>query len=221
MLDAPAPATQPRRMSGGDFRVFQDARPDHERWELIDGVPVMMTPPSIGHNRIASNLERLLNDALEVHDPGREAVQRPGLELGLGADVLTGLGLHAGDKPEPDVAVISYEPRPGRRFIDQAFLLAEIVSGSDGDPVTATGEPWIAMKSRLYRAHADCEVVLIIEQNRIEVRIASRSQAGWTERTLANADDALELPAFGLRCAVGGLYTGTYLRPRPLRRPRA
>src|SRR4051812_40091364 len=47
------------RMSGPDFRAFQDGRPDHERWELISGVPMMMTPPTIAHNRIAGNLERL------------------------------------------------------------------------------------------------------------------------------------------------------------------
>lgn len=75
--------TMQGRLSPAAFRSFQAARPDEERWELIDGTPVMMTPPLIDHNRIASTLERLLNDALERHDPGREAVQRPGLELGL------------------------------------------------------------------------------------------------------------------------------------------
>src|SRR6516164_408420 len=55
------------RMSAQQFRTFQDGRPDHERWELIAGVPMMMAPPTIAHNRIASNLERLLNDALASH----------------------------------------------------------------------------------------------------------------------------------------------------------
>lgn len=225
MLDAPAPAPaakprrQPQQMSARDFRAFQDGRPDQERWELIDGVPVMMTPPFLDHNRIASNLERVLNDALEVHDPTREAVQRPGVELGLGADVLTGLGREAEYRPEPDVAVIAHDPRPGRRFVDRAFLLAEIVSGTDDDPVAAAGEPWIAVKSRLYRAHSACEYVLIVEQRRIEVRIAARTDAGWIDRTLSDAADALVLPSFGFRCTVGDLYAGTHLRPRPVREP--
>jgi Uma2 family endonuclease len=72
------------RMSGAEFRSFQERRPDRERWELVAGVPVMIIPPTIAHNRIASNLERLLNDALDLHDPSRMAVQRPGIELGSG-----------------------------------------------------------------------------------------------------------------------------------------
>jgi hypothetical protein len=45
------------RMSGAEFRSFQERRPDRERWELVAGVPVMIIPPTIAHNRIASNLE--------------------------------------------------------------------------------------------------------------------------------------------------------------------
>nr|WP_238192853.1 hypothetical protein [Methylobacterium frigidaeris] len=43
-----------------------------------------MTPP-IDHNRIASTLERLLNDTLERHDPNREAVPAPDRTHGLAA----------------------------------------------------------------------------------------------------------------------------------------
>ncbi len=55
----------PHRMTGAQFRSFQETRPDHERWELVKGVPIMMVPPTISHQRIADNLTRLLNDAAE------------------------------------------------------------------------------------------------------------------------------------------------------------
>ena len=55
--------------------------PEDERWELINGVSMMMAPPRFVHQRIASNLERLLNDALETRDPARAAYQRGGLNL--------------------------------------------------------------------------------------------------------------------------------------------
>ena len=51
------------------FRAWLESRPDEEHWELIAGVPMMMAPATKAHQRIASNLERLLNDALEVHRP--------------------------------------------------------------------------------------------------------------------------------------------------------
>jgi hypothetical protein len=31
-----------RQMTGAQFRSFQETRADHERWELVKGIPVMM-----------------------------------------------------------------------------------------------------------------------------------------------------------------------------------
>ena len=190
------------RMSGERFRAFQERRPDHERWELIAGVPMMMTPPTIAHNHIWGNLERLLNDALAGHDQGRIAMQRPGIELGSGEF-----------RPEPDVAVIDADYEPGQRFVDRAYLLAEIISSTDGTRCPDTDAKWIDVKRTIYLAHAACEAVLIIEQDRMEVRLDTRTTAGWSSQTLGPADE-LKLPAFGLQCAVADLYEGTPLRPR-------
>ncbi|MET4797936.1 Uma2 family endonuclease [Bradyrhizobium sp. LB11.1] len=198
--------TKAGQMSGQRFRTFQEGRPDHERWELIAGVPMMMTPPTIAHNRIAGNLERLLNDALAGHDRSRIAMQRPGIELGSGEF-----------RPEPDVAIIDAEYEPDQRFVDRAYLLAEIVSATDGTRVPDTETKWIDVKRTIYLAHAPCEAVLIIEQDRMEVRLDTRTQNGWTWQTLGPAHD-LNLPAFGLQCAVAELYEGTPLQPRRERR---
>jgi Uma2 family endonuclease len=194
--------TKAGHMSGQRFRMFQEGRPDHERWELVAGVPMMMTPPTIAHNRIAGNLERLLNDALAGHDQSRIAMQRPGIELGSGEF-----------RPEPDVAIIDAEYEPDQRFVDRAYLLAEIVSATDGTRVPDTETKWIDVKRTIYLAHAPCEAVLIIEQDRMEVRLDVRTQNGWTSQTLG-PDHDLNLPAFGLQCAVAELYEGTPLQPR-------
>ena len=60
------------------FRSWLESRPAKERWELIAGVPMMMAPPTHDHQRLASNLERLLNDAFEAHRPELSAYQRVG-----------------------------------------------------------------------------------------------------------------------------------------------
>jgi len=39
------------------FHAFRDERPKEEKWELIDGVPMMMPPPTLMHQRISRNLE--------------------------------------------------------------------------------------------------------------------------------------------------------------------
>jgi Uma2 family endonuclease len=196
-------------MSGAEFRAFQDGRPDHERWELISGVPMMMIPPPIAHNRIAGNLERLLNAALDHFDPSRLATQRPGIELGSIAY-----------RPEPDVGVIDASYDAGQRFVDRAYLLAEIVSATDDFPVPGTSGRWIDVKTEIYRSHDPCEAVLIIEQDRMEVRIDVRTKDGWQSAQLAGPAAELILPTFGLRCSVGQLYEGTPLQPRVIRQPR-
>jgi Uma2 family endonuclease len=194
------------RMSGSEFRSFQERRPDRERWELVAGVPMMMTPPTIAHNRIASNLERLLNDALDLHDPSRMAVQRPGIELGSGDY-----------RPEPDVGVIDADYDENQRFVVRAYLLAEIVSGSDDVPVPGTQERWIDVKREIYLAHEACEALLIVQQGRIEAQLDIRTPTGWESAAINGPSAELNLPPFGLRCLLGDLYAGTPLHPRAVR----
>jgi Uma2 family endonuclease len=194
-------------MSGAEFRAFQAHRPDKERWELVAGVPMMMTPPTIVHNRIASNLERLLNAALEQHDSSRIATQRLGIELGSGDY-----------RPEPDVAVIDADFAADQRFVTRAYLLGEIVSISDEIGVPTTREPWIDVKRRIYHAHVPCETVLIVQQDRIEAGVDIRIGDGWQSATLIGAEAELHLPQFGLTCPLGDLYDGTPLQPRAYRK---
>jgi Uma2 family endonuclease len=192
-------------MSAREFRAFQAQRPDHERWELIGGVAIMMTPPTIAHNRIAGNLERLLNAGLATHDPSRFANQRPGVNLGrIGEDF----------RPEPDVAVIDSDYLPDQRFVERAYLLAEVVSHTDKELVPGTDEAWLDVKRRLYLAHQPCEAVVMIEQDWIEVRLDLRAEQGWTSSTLTDLGDDLIIPGFGLRCRVAELYDGTPLGAR-------
>jgi hypothetical protein len=86
-------------MTGAEFLAFQATRPDHERWELLGGVPMMITTPTIAHN--AGNLDRLLNARLERHAPSLISIQR---------------GDH---KPEPDVVVIDADYAAGQRFVEK------------------------------------------------------------------------------------------------------
>jgi Uma2 family endonuclease len=199
-----------RRMTGAQFRSFQETRPDHERWELVKGIPIMMVPPTISHQRIADNLTRLLNDALAKHAPTRIAVSASGVELGEAALAPVGEDY----RPEPDVMVMDADYEPRQRFVYRAYLIAEIVSDTDNEPVPAEKEPWIAVKRRLYLAHPPCETVILIDPYRVEVKIDLRTPDGWIADRLTRLDDRLTIPNCGLRCLIGDIYDGTPLNRR-------
>jgi Uma2 family endonuclease len=179
-------------LSVAAFRAWLQSRPDEERWELINGVPMMMAPPTRDHQRTASNLERLLNDALELHRPALSAYQRVGLDLGSVAENYD---------PEPDVAVIDANRGGDPRYTDRFYLAAEVVS--DADRRTVEG------KCEIYKRHPSCNCVLVLRQDRYEVGVSVRSDDAWREALLTDPDTTLVLADMGLRCAVADLYKGT------------
>ena len=141
MSVAAVPETDRSWMPVEEFRTFQAFRPDDERWELVDGVPVMMTPTQLGHARIAGNVERLLSDALDVFDPRRIALHDIGVNLGLAGETLAGLGRAAGYAPQPDVGVVDAAFDPDQRFATRLYVAVEVVSSTDDAWLTAAGMP--------------------------------------------------------------------------------
>ena len=196
---ASAPIRPQPRMSVELFRSFLEGRPDEERWELIDGVAMMMAPPTYVHQQIATNLLLLLFSALEVHAPTLAVYQRGGINLGPSIQHYD---------PEPDVLVVDAEVTQEfeRRYADRFYLTAEIVSSSDRRRVET--------KRAIYKVHDACTCILVVQQDRMEVQVDLRTQVGWTEQILRKPDDLLVLPDFGLRCRIAQIYRGTPLVPR-------
>ena len=179
------------------FRTWLESRPDEEHWELIGGVITMMAPATRDHQRIASNLERLLNDALEARGSSLVAYQRVGLNLAPVAPDYD---------PEPDVVVVDADVPGQERYSDRFYLAAEVVSKCDRKTVES--------KRDVYQRHPDCRCVLVIEQYRVEVRVWRLGDRGWAEQRLTALTDDLILDEFGLRCTLADLFRGTALQPR-------
>jgi len=200
---AGAPQRKPPRMSVELFRRFVESRPDEEHWELIAGVAMMMAPPTVAHQCIASNLQRLLYTALENHAPTLSVLQHTGVNLAPAVEDYD---------PEPDIVVIDSDAaeRPGERYANRFYLVAEIVSASDRVDVES--------KRGVYKLHESCKCIVTVQQDRCEVRVDLRTESGWTEQVLTKLDDVLELTEFGLRCKLADLYRGTAIQPRKSQR---
>jgi len=179
-------------LSVASFRAWLASRPDEEHWELIEGVPMMMTPPNRRHQRIASNLETLLNAALQRHIPGFAAYQA------IGINIVSTVPYD----PEPDVAVIREDENPDPRYADRFYLVAEVLSESD--------KGIIESKRDIYRAHPSCMCILLVRQDRVEITVDRRAADGWRSQVLLAADE-LAVPEFGLACPVGDVYRDTPL----------
>jgi len=195
-MNVKAPPRPPSgTMDVDEFMAFLETRSHHERWELIEGVAVMMAPPSYAHQRIAANLCNVLNSAfaaqrLDLFAYQQAAVRNPG---------------RRDFQPEPDVVVV-----PGIAGYDlysEHFQLAgEILSPSNS-------RREIDLKLRRYREAPDNLYVVVIEPRELLVDIHARHR-DWEPLKLATAGDLVEIPEFGLRCTVGDLYRGTPVDPQ-------
>jgi len=184
----------PGTMDVDEFTAFLETRPEKEHWELIEGVAVMMAPPSYAHQRIVANLCMLLNGAfaaqsLDLFAYFDAGVRSPGVR---------------NFQPEPDVAVV-----PGvagyESYSERFQLVAEVLS-----PTNTRTE--IDLKLRRYREAPDNLYVVIIEPRELWVEVYAKSNE-WQPTVLRNADDVIDMPEFGLRCQVADLYRGTPLDP--------
>ncbi|MFL4985373.1 MAG: Uma2 family endonuclease [Xanthobacteraceae bacterium] len=182
-------------MDVDEFMAFLETRPKGEHWELIEGVAVMMAPPSYAHQRIVSNLCNLLNSAfaaqsLDLYAYPGTGVRTPGVR---------------NFQPQPDVVVA-----PGvsgyELYSERFQLVAEVLSPSN----TRTE---IDLKLRRYREAPANVYAVVIEPREFLVEIHAK-RGNWQPTILTKADDPIEMPEFGLRCRVADLYRGTPLGPQ-------
>jgi Uma2 family endonuclease len=179
-------------MDVDEFMGFLEMRPKEERWHLIEGRAVMMSPPSLAHQRIALNLCELLNRGFlaqgsDLYAYHEIAIRLPGV---------------VNFQPEPDVVVApgtaSYE-----LYTEHFRLIGEILS-----PSNTRRE--IDLKLRRYREAPDNLYAVVIEPRELRVEVHAKSR-NWQPATLQAADDLIDMPELGLQCRVADLYRGTPL----------
>jgi Uma2 family endonuclease len=179
------------------FHAFRDERPKEEKWELIDGVPMMMPPSTLMHQRIGANLDRLLNAQLEKVRPEWRSDREVGVWL-------------KGDEkynPEPDVTVIDAAIAIGQIYVQRFYFVAEVLSENDKKAV-------LEAKLGYYQGHEHNRCVLFVRQDRIGADQHDRQSSGdWRRRHLVKPDAAVALPDIGAIGRLGDLYKFTPLHP--------
>jgi Uma2 family endonuclease len=181
-------------MTVEEFYAFTDTRPDEEKWELIDGEPILNAAPSRLHQRIVKNLVLALGN--------RER------ELRAPWQVLPGLGVRVSDtnRPEPDALVIPPDPPsldPQQRDTSDVIVAFEVVSPS----TKARDLRW---KRTAYTGLASLTHYIVIAQDTVEVVVFARDE-GFAERRLRSIDEAIELRSLGISLPLSEIYRDTGL----------
>jgi Uma2 family endonuclease len=178
-------------MTVEEFFGFTDTRPDDEKWELIDGEPVLNPTPSFLHQRIVGSLLFHLM-RLEQSQP------RPWT-------VLPGIGVRVSDTklPVPDVLVRpGYSPKhnPMSRDCDDMIVAFEVLSPS-------TKNRDLLWKRVTYTALLSLTHYVVIAQD-VVVFARDAEFAGNRMRSLG---DSLELPSLGISLPLADIYYNTGL----------
>lgn len=144
---------------------------------------VEVTGGSRAHQRIVSNLVRLLEDAL---DPDR-------------FDVVPEMRLRTGGKVRyPDVSVVAGRVPDAERTLQDAVVLFEVVS-PDSNEMDRQEKP------ADYAAVPGVRRYVLLEQVRAHASVLVRTAEGWDK---AETTDELALPELGVTLALAAIYRG-------------
>jgi Uma2 family endonuclease len=179
-----APADQ---MTVEEYLGFTATRPDEERWELIEGVPVLSPSPVEFHQVVASNIVTfLMNEKRRVN-----ASWLPMIGVG------TRVSVSPNSLPQPDVSVKD-GPATDRPETTDALVLFEVLSPSN----TKADQAW---RRKVYASIPNCQHYVTVSLKRVEVTVYDRS-SGWKARGETALEASLELPALGLSMPLADVY---------------
>ena len=172
------------------FLAFTGTRPDGERWELIEGRPVMSPSPTDWHQRIVLTISAAL-------DAAKLASNAPWMPiLGIG----TRVPISPNSLPQPDVFV-KEGPMTGRPITDDALVLFEVLSKSN----TRADQAW---RKRVYASIPNCQHYVTVATKSAEVVRHDRANS-WKGTSMKGLNATLALPAIGVTIPLRDIYRWT------------
>jgi Uma2 family endonuclease len=182
-----------RPMTVDEFYAFTDTRPDGEKWELIEGEPVLNASPSRLHQLIVVNV------VVALKNRERE------IKASWTAMLPLGVRVSEKDRPEPDVLVFPSERRwpDAQRDRDDVIVVFEVLSPS-------TEKRDLGWKRKAYTSLASLTYYIVISQDAVDVRVFARDDA-FEGRRFRSLDEAIDLRSLGISLPVAEIYRDTGL----------
>jgi Uma2 family endonuclease len=161
-------------MTVAEFLEWDDGT--DRRYQLVDGVPVMMALTLEAHGELAINIGAEIRSRLR---PPCRVIGEAGLTISAGKDTFY----------VADLAITCAPRAAGRRMVAEPVIIAEVLSPSSG-PV----DRW--RKVADYRTLPSVEAIVVAFADERRVELQRRTADGWRVEDLIGQAE-LELP----RCA--------------------
>jgi Uma2 family endonuclease len=171
------------QMTIEELLAFTATRPDDERWELIEGVPVMNASPVQFHQIIAGNILNYLLTYKVAHG----STWLPMIGVG------TRVPASPRSLPRPDLFV-QEGPATERPDTDDAIVLIEVLSPSNDK----ADQAW---RRLVYASIPNCQHYVTVSQRAVHVTRYDR-ESGWKGVDLENLHEALALPSLGAKASI-------------------
>jgi len=168
--------------------------PNGNRWQLVDGEPVMMAPAAPLHGTIQANLGFILTGHLRAHRPGCHVITAPGIQPRARA---------ASNVRVPDLAVHCATTRRGEPLLDSPLLAIEILS------VSNRAQTWSNVWT--YCSVPELQEILIIHAASVAAEVLTRAGDGSWPKEFLRAAPVVTLRSIGLSFPLLEAYRGTEL----------
>lgn len=185
----------PPLMTVADFIEWPGDGPG-ARYELVDGVPRAITPPSDAHGLIQSNLAVAIGLYLRANRPGCRINIAPSAQPRLRADWNFRI---------PDLGVTCAPNIPGAVMTPDPILLIEILSPGNA------ADTWDNVPR--YASLPSVHEILIVHSTRVRVELLRRNaKRDWPENpTVIDGQGVISLESIGLDLPLAEVYAKTYL----------
>ena len=165
-------------------------------WQLVDGVPMAMAPPSVWHGAVQAELARLIGNHLVAQGSPCALFVTPGVVTLVHADRNMRI---------PDLAVSCADPAEDAGALVDPVLLVEVLSPGN------QAETWINVWT--YTLLPSVQEILVLRTKSICADLLRRGPDGaWPDAPERVTDGDLVLGSIGFRIPLADLYRTTGLR---------
>ena len=173
-----------------EFLAFTATRPQEERWELVEGVPVLNPSPIQTHQLVAASVVSFLLKQKEAKGASWIPL------LGVGTTV----PVSPNSLPQPDVYVQEGAVLDSH-VTDDALVIFEVLSRSN----RKADRDW---RRKVYASVPNCQHYVTVSLKLPEV-IAYDRRSDWQARRLSDLAQSLELAALGVSMPLADIYRYT------------